>query len=383
MTIQPLIKGVVAKNCNPEGCYAEVKNQIEQVQNLPALTHKPKKVLILGASSGLGLGSRISLAFGGHADTIGVSFERPPSEDHTGTAGWHNNMAFTKEAEKQELIAKNFIGDAFSPKMRSEIVEYIKNEFGGEVDCVVYSLATGVRPKHNDDGMWRSSLKTLGTPFSGNFISIEHGAMFETTLPVAEEHEIEETIKVMGGEDWQEWITFLAENDVLAKGVKTVAYSYIGSEITHPVYYGGTLGKAKQHLHATADLMNKQLAEIDGEAHIGVCKSIVSKASVFIPGLSSYMLALFKLMKERNEYETCVQHMHRLMTDYLYHPDGAQIDEHRLLRPDNLELNPEVQREVKEMMKHITPDNFRSPEVGDYQGFVSEFMRLNGFIQHT
>ncbi|MDF2152811.1 enoyl-ACP reductase FabV [Vibrio sp. CAU 1672] len=383
MTIQPVIKGVVAKNCNPAGCYEEVRNQITQVQELPPLTHGPKKVLVLGASSGLGLGSRISLAFGGKADTIGVSFERPQSEEHTGTAGWHNNLAFTEEAEKQGLIAKNFVGDAFSPQMRAEVVDFIKNEFGGKVDCVIYSLATGVRPKPDGSGMWRSSLKALGTPFTGNFISIEHGAMAEMTLPVADEHEVEETVKVMGGEDWQEWITFLAENDVLAEGVKTVAYSYIGSEITHPVYFGGSLGKAKQHLHETAHTMNRHLAEIGGEAHIGICKSIVSKASVFIPGLSSYMLALFKLMKERGEYESCVQHMHRLMTDFLYHPQGAQVDEHRLLRPDNLELNPEVQSQVKEMIKHITPDNFRSPQVGDYQGFVSEFMRLNGFAQQA
>jgi enoyl-[acyl-carrier protein] reductase/trans-2-enoyl-CoA reductase (NAD+) len=382
MTIKPIIKGVVAKNCNPEGCYQEVRNQVEQVKASPAIENGPKKVLVLGASSGLGLGSRISLAFGSHADTIGVSFERAPSEGDTGTAGWHNNLAFTELANKEGLIAKNFIGDAFSPAMRKQVVEFIKEKFGGKVDCVVYSLATGVRPKPDGSGMWKSSLKTLGEPFTGNFISIEHGAMGEMTLQVGSEQEVEDTVKVMGGEDWQEWITFLADNDVLAEGVKTVAYSYIGSDVTYPVYFGGTLGKAKQHLHDTADVLNEQLKPLHGGAYVGVCKSIVSKASVFIPGLSAYILALTKLMKERGEYESCVQHMHRLMTDFLYNPDGTKVDENRLLRPDDRELNPEVQEQVKQMIAKITPDNFRSPEVGDYKCFVEEFMRLNGFTDY-
>ncbi|MDV5171769.1 enoyl-ACP reductase FabV [Photobacterium rosenbergii] len=376
--MKPIIKGVIAKNCNPEGCKEAVQEQINEVLAAKPINNAPKKVLVIGASSGLGLGSRVSLAFGGNADTIGISFERPPSEDHTGTAGWHNNIAFTEAAEAKGLIAKNFVGDAFSPELRKQVIEYVKNEFGGKLDCVVYSLATGVRP-NPEGGMWQSSLKALGQPFTGNFINIEKEAMVEMTLPVASEEEVNNTVKVMGGEDWQEWISCLKEADVLEKGVKTVAYSYIGSEITYPVYFGGTLGKAKQHLHATADDLDAQLKDLDGGAYVGICKSIVSKASVFIPGLSSYMLALFKLLKERGEYETCAEHMHRLMTDFLYNEEGVQVDDSRLLRPDNYELNPEVQEKVKEMMAQITHENFKSPEVGDYQGFVSEFMKINGF----
>lgn len=376
--MKPVIKGVIAKNCNPKGCKQSVIQQIDEVKQSKPLTGGPKKVLVIGASSGLGLSSRISLAFGGHADTIGISFERPPTEENTGTAGWHNNIAFSEQAEAEGLIAKNFVGDAFSSESRQQVIEYVKNEFGGKIDCVVYSLATGVRPKPEGD-MWRSSLKALGKPFTGQFINIETESMVEVTLPVASEEEVEETIKVMGGEDWQEWITCLKEADVLANGVKTVAYSYIGSDITFPVYFGGTLGKAKQHLHDTADQLDEQLRSIQGEAYISVCKSIVSKAAVFIPALSSYMLALFKLMKDRGEYESCAQHMHRLMTDFLYNPDGVRVDEHRLLRPDNLELNPEVQAHVKEMMQKITPENFKDPAVGDYQGFISEFLAINGF----
>ncbi len=379
MNIKPIIKGVVAKNCNPEGCTQEVERQVLQVKSLPAITNGPKKVLVLGASSGLGLASRISLAFGAEADTIGVSYERPPSEEHTGTAGWHNNVAFEQLAAKNGLIAKDFIADAFSDKTKQQVIDYIKTEFGGQVDCIIYSLATGVRPKPDGSGMWKSSLKAIGQPFSGNFIDIEHQAMVEITLPVATEAEIEETIKVMGGEDWQDWITQLKQAGVLAKGAKTVAYSYIGSDVTYPVYFGGTLGRAKQHLHATADDINDMLKDIEGGAYAATCKSIVSKASVFIPGLSSYMLALFKLLKQRGEYETCTEHMHRLMTDFLYHSDGVKTDQERLLRPDNYELNPEVQQQVKEMMANITPENFTSPEVGDYQGFIEEFMNINGF----
>lgn len=376
--MEPIIKGVIAKNCNPAGCKKAVLKQIGGVKASKGIKEAPKKVLVIGASSGLGLGSRISLAFGGGADSIGISFERPASETHTGTAGWHNNIAFSEAAEKEGLIAKNFVGDAFSPELRQQVIEYVQNEFGGKLDCVVYSLATGVRPKP-EGGMWQSSLKTLGRPFTGNFINIEKEAMVEMTLPVASEQEVHDTVKVMGGEDWESWINCLLEADVLAEGVKTIAYSYIGSDITYPVYFGGTLGKAKQHLHATADTLDTELKAIGGEAYVGVCKSIVSKASVFIPGLSSYMLALSKLMKERGEYETCAQHMHRLMTDFLYRQGGALVDDQRLLRPDNLELNPDVQQQVKEMMSQITADNFKSPEVGDYQGFIDEFMEINGF----
>ncbi|UGA53669.1 enoyl-ACP reductase FabV [Vibrio sp. VB16] len=379
MDIKPIIKGVVAKNCHPDGCKQEVLNQISQVKKLPSIANGPKKVLVLGASSGLGLASRISLAFGSNADTIGLSYERPPSDEQTGTAGWHNNVAFEQAASEHGLIAKDFIADAFSADTKQNVIDYIKTKFGGEVDCIIYSLAAGVRPKPDGSGMWKSSLKAIGEPFTGNFINIEHQAMIGVTLPVASEQEIEDTVKVMGGEDWQEWISELSQAGVLAKGVKTVAYSYIGSDITYPVYFGGTLGRAKQHLHTTADQLNDALTALGGEAYAATCKSTVSKAAVFIPGLSSYMLALAKLLKQRGEYETCAEHMHRLMTDFLYHPDGALTDDQRLLRPDNRELNPEVQDQVKTMMTHITPENFTSPNVGDYEGFIKEFMCINGF----
>ncbi|HIF9185522.1 TPA: enoyl-ACP reductase FabV [Photobacterium damselae] len=370
--------GVVATNCHPDGCKEMVRQQINEVKNSTPICNAPKNVLILGGSSGLGLSSRISLAFGGKANTLNVSYERPPTDENTGTAGYHNNIAFQEFAKEAGLIAEDFIGDAFNPDMREKVITFIRKKFGA-IDCLVYSLATGVRPKPNGEGKWKSVLKTTGKPFTGNFISFEPEAMMPMTLDPANEEEIEATVKVMGGEDWQEWIDALKAADVLAPGFKTIAYSYIGSDITYPVYFGGTLGKAKEHLHSTADILDSKLSDINGAAYVAVCKAIVSKASVFIPGLSTYVLALMKEMKERGENETTAQHMHRIMSEFLYNPDGTPLDAQRLIRADNFELNPEVQNKIKEMIKHITPANYKDPAVGDYESYRKEFSQINGF----
>ncbi|MDX2321901.1 MAG: trans-2-enoyl-CoA reductase family protein [Moritella sp.] len=371
-----IIKGVIAANCHPEGCKAIVQQQINEIKD--TIHNAPKNVLILGGSSGLGLASRISLAFGGGANTLNVSYERAPSEESSGTAGYHNNIAFQTFAKQAGLIAEDFIGDAFSSDMRNKVISYIRNNFG-QIDCLVYSLATGVRPKSDGTGMWKSALKTIGKPYSGNFISFEPEVMVPVTLEPGSDSEIEATVKVMGGEDWQEWISILKEAGVLADGFKTIAYSYIGSDITYPVYFGGTLGKAKEHLHATADVLDSSLKDINGEAYVALCKAVVSKAAVFIPGLSTYILALFKELKARGEYETTAQHMHRVMTDFLYNPAGTPTDEQRLIRADNLELNPDVQDKVKTLIANITPQNFKEPEFGDYAGYRRDFMQINGF----
>lgn len=372
-------KGVVAENCHPEGCKAMVRQQINEVKNSAPINNAPKNVLVLGGSSGLGLGSRISLAFGGKANTLNVSYERPPtSNEDVGTAGYHNNLAFQEAAKAEGLIAEDFIGDAFSPDMREKVINFIREKFG-KIDCLVYSLATGVRPKPNGEGRWTSVLKTTGQPFTGNFISFQPEVMMPITLEPATDEEIASTVKVMGGEDWQDWVNVLKAADVLAPGFKTVAYSYIGSDITYPVYFGGTLGHAKEHLRTTADTLESQLSDINGHAYVAVCKAIVSKASVFIPGLSTYVIALIKEMKERGENETAAQHMHRIMSEFLYNPKGTPTDKQRLIRADNLELNPDVQNKVKEMIKNITPSNYKDPNVGDYESYRREFSQINGF----
>ncbi|HIF9130613.1 enoyl-ACP reductase FabV [Photobacterium damselae] len=373
-----IVKGVIAANSHAAGCKEMVRQQILDIKNSTPIHNAPKNVLILGGSSGLGLASRISLAFGGQANTLNVSYERPPHNEDTGTAGYHNNMAFQEFAKDAGLIAEDFIGDAFSDEMRQKVVTYIQDNFG-QIDCLVYSLATGIRPKKNSESKWKSSLKTIGEPFQGNFISFEPEMMMSTTLESATEDEIEGTVKVMGGEDWHEWVDVLRDANVLAPEFKTIAYSYIGSEVTYPVYFGGTLGKAKEHLHMTADELDLKLSDINGHAYVAVCKALVSKASVFIPGLSTYVLALMKEMKERGENETTAQHMHRIMNDFLYNPEGTPTDENRLIRADNLELNPDVQIKIKEMIKNITPSNYKDPSVGDYESYRKEFYQINGF----
>lgn len=379
MIILPNIQGVVARTAHPLGCHQAVLNQINYVKNAPQVTSGPKKVLVLGASSGFGLASRISLAFGGaKADTIGVSFERGPSEKGVGTAGWYNNIYFRQEAEKEGLVAKNFVGDAFSATTREQVVDYIKHEFGGSVDLVVYSLATGVRPNPETGELWRSSIKTSGDPVVGPTINIEHDSLESMEVGTATSEEMEATIKVMGGEDWQSWIDYLYESGVLACGCKTVAYSYVGPEVTYPIYHHGTLGRAKAHLHGTADELNQKMQAFGGEAYVSVCKALVTKASVFIPAFSPYILSLFKVMKEKGTHEGCIEQMQRLFAQRLYSDKSwVSVDDARLIRMDDWELEPETQQEVKRLMNQMTVDNFH--QVGDYAGYKSDFMQLNGF----
>ncbi len=379
MIIKPIVNRVIARSAHPYGCQQMIKDQIAYIKSASATTNGPKKVLILGASSGFGLASRIALAFGGsNADTIGVSFERGPSEKSVGTAGWYNNIFFRQEAEQAGMIAKNFVGDAFSADVREQVIDYIKTEFGGQLDLVIYSLATGVRPNPETGELWRSAIKTIGEPLSGPTINLETDTMEDMALHSATEDEIEATIKVMGGEDWSNWIDILAEAGVLAEGFKTLAYSYIGPKSTYPIYHEGTLGQAKKHLHTTADELNTQLSTLGGSAHIAVCKALVTKASVFIPAFSPYILALYRVMKEKGLHEGCIEQMQRLFVDRIYNPDGViPVDPERLIRIDDWELSEEVQKGVNQLMTQINTDNFM--QLGDYLGYKTEFMRLNGF----
>ncbi|WP_299017484.1 enoyl-ACP reductase FabV [uncultured Photobacterium sp.] len=379
MVIKPIIKGVVARSAHPLGCQEAIRRQIAYCQSAPQIQNGPKTALILGASSGFGLASRISLAFGGsEADTLGVSFERGPSEKGVGTAGWYNNIYFKQAAEQCGIKAINLIGDAFSQKLRQQVIETIKTELGGKVDLVVYSLASGIRPKPNTNQFWHSAIKPISSPVHGTSINIEQGELIETTLPPASEQEIHDTIKVMGGEDWSEWIALLNEAGVLAEGSKTVAYSYIGPKATYPIYHHGTLGQAKVDLHNKADAIYLQLQKLGGEAHVAVCKALVTKASVFIPGFSPYILALFKVMKEMGLHEGCIEQTQRLFNSKFYTATREAItDDNRLIRLDDWELRDDVQQAVMTLLSQITPDNFK--QIGDYDGYLSDFLQLNGF----
>lgn len=378
MIIEPIINGVVAKTAHPEGCKQAVKNQINYSQHHQQIKNGPKRVLIIGASSGFGLAARVALTFGGaEADTIGVSFERGPSEKGVGTAGWYNNIYFRQQAEAQGRIAHNIVGDAFSDAVKEEVIKLINQDFGGQVDLVVYSLATGIRPDSKTGEMWRSCLKTVGTPFSGKTVNLEKNCLDTVMLDVANEAEIAATEKVMGGEDWEEWIHFLKQHNALAKGVKTVAFSYIGPEMTYPIYHDGTLGLAKKHLYRTAESLNEQLSEDNGGAWVSVCKALVTKASVFIPAFSPYVLCLYQVMKQMGLHETCIEQMQRLFTSRLYNGSQVPVDSSRLIRIDDWELRPDVQHAVSELMTSLHDDNFT--QIGDYEGYKKEFLQLNGF----
>lgn len=374
MIIHPQIQGCVARNCHPMGCRAAVLQQIEQVRAAGPF-NGPKRVQVLGASSGFGLASRIALTFGAGADTLGVSFERGPSDKGLGSAGWYNNIWFRQAAEQAGRIAVNLIGDAFSDTMRQQAIDVIRQQLG-QVDLVVYSLASGVRVMP-DGTQVRSVLKTTGQPLQGWGLDLEHDALVKQSLVPATPEEIRDTVTVMGGEDWQRWMQALQQADCLAPGARTVAYSYIGPESTYPLYRDGTIGYAKEHLHATAETINLQLAGIGGHAWVSVCKALVTKASVFIPVLPVYLGLLMGVMKERGVHEGCIEQMQRLFADKMYGPRGVVADGNRLIRMDDHELEPAVQAAVSALWPKVTPENFRT--LGDFAGLRQEFMQLNGF----
>jgi enoyl-[acyl-carrier protein] reductase/trans-2-enoyl-CoA reductase (NAD+) len=377
MKIKQTLTGNVAKNCHPVALQKMVQKQIDYINTVGSIDGA-KKVLIIGASSGYGLASRIALAFGSSADTIGVSFEKGPGEKGLGTAGWYNNIHFKQAAEQQGLIAKNFIGDAFSDEMRRQVIDYIRNDFGGEIDLIVYSIASGVRTAP-DGNKYCSTLGVRCDEFSGPGFNLETQALSTQFLSRVTDQQLNETIKVMGGEDWELWVDMLREANVLAVGCKTVAYSYIGPESTYPLYKNGSLGAAKEHLHATAEKLNKKLqADINGEAYIAVCKAVVTKASAYIPIFPLYISLLYKVMKEKRLHETCIEQMHRLMFTRLYPAMGPVItDTERLIRIDDLELRDDVQKEVEHLRVKVTSANFK--EISDFSGYLEEFNELSGF----
>ncbi|MBL4295074.1 trans-2-enoyl-CoA reductase family protein [Vibrio fluvialis] len=378
MRIEPVIQGVVARTAHPLGCEQAVLQQIEYVKSAKPITQGPKRVLILGASSGFGLAARIALTFSGaKADTIGVSFERGPSDKGVGSAGYFNNLAFKKQADREGRIAINIDGDVFSKQVRAQVIEAIETYFEGEVDLVIYSIASGMRRKPGSEDFWRSAIKPIGEPVSGAAILLENDKWVDATLEPANEEEIDSTLRVMGGEDWEDWIDTLINTESVAQGCKTIAFSYVGPEITHPIYLDGTLGRAKIDLHQTSHSLNLKLANFDGGAYATVCKALVTKASVFIPGLSPYLLALYRVMKEKGTHEGCIEQMHRLFSDKLYGKTPVPVDGERLVRMDDWELNPDTQERVRQLLSDMNGDNFK--QVGDYAGFKAEFLRLNGF----
>jgi enoyl-[acyl-carrier protein] reductase/trans-2-enoyl-CoA reductase (NAD+) len=379
LIIHPKVRGFICTTTHPLGCQFNVRDQIAATRAQGVRSDGPKKVLVIGASSGYGLAARITAAFGFGADTLGVFFEKPGSEKKAGTAGWYNAAAFDKFAKAEGLYSRSINGDAFSDEARAKVIELIRTEMGGQVDLVVYSLASPVRKLPSTGELKRSALKPIGQPYSSTAIDTNKDAITHATIEPATEQEIEDTVTVMGGQDWELWINALREAGVLAPAAKTVAFSYIGTEITWPIYWHGALGKAKVDLDATAQRLNGELAAGGGSANVAVLKSVVTQASSAIPVMPLYISIAFKVMKEQGLHEGTIEQLDRLFRERIYRADGAsaQVDEENRLRLDDWELKPEVQAAAKAIWPQVTTENLF--ELTDYASYKHEFLKLFGF----
>jgi len=374
MVIHPKVRGFLCTTTHPTGCLENVRRQVAHVQGKGEIAGGPKRVLVLGASTGYGLASRITAAFGSGAATIGVFFEKPGSERKPGTAGWYNSAAFHQLAEQAGVYAKSLNGDAFSDEMKARVIDLIKQDLG-QVDLVVYSLAAPRRTHPKTGEVFNSTLKPIGRATTQKGVNTDKEAIQDFHLEPATQEEIDHTVAVMGGEDWEMWITALAEAGVLAEGVKTTAYTYIGEKITWDIYWHGTIGAAKQDLDRRVKGIRERLAPLGGDARVSVLKAVVTQASAAIPAMPIYLAILFKVMKARGVHEGCIEQIDRLFRDRLY-GDGDLDDEGRL-RVDQLELDPAVQAEVAGIWEQIDTDNLKS--LADFDGYRQEFLQLFGF----
>ncbi|MDF2180882.1 enoyl-ACP reductase FabV [Neptuniibacter sp. CAU 1671] len=375
MIIQPKIRGFICTTTHPTGCEANVREQIEYTRQKGVIENGPKRVLVIGASSGYGLSSRIAAAFGSGAATIGVFFEKPGTERKPGTAGWYNSAAFEKAAHEEGLYAKSLNGDAFSNEAKQKVVDLIREDLG-QVDLVVYSLASPVRKMPDTGEVIRSCLKPIGQPYRSTAIDTNKDVIINAEVEPATEEEIQATVTVMGGEDWELWMNALEDAGVLAEGCKSVAYSYIGSDITWPIYWDGALGKAKQDLDRAAAAINSKLATTGGQANIGVLKSVVTQASSAIPVMPLYLAMCFKVMREKGVHEGCMEQVYRLFSTGLYGA-SAEMDEKNRFRMDDWELREDVQNACREIWPQVTSENLF--DLTDYQLYKDEFLKLFGF----
>jgi enoyl-[acyl-carrier protein] reductase/trans-2-enoyl-CoA reductase (NAD+) len=375
MIIQPKIRGFICTTAHPDGCAANVREQIEYVKSQAALGAKaPKKVLVIGSSTGYGLSSRIVPAFAGGADTLGVFFEKPGTEEKPGSAGWYNSAAFEKEAMEAGLYASSLNGDAFSNEIKEQAIQRIKDDLG-QVDMVVYSLASPRRQDPETGVVYRSVLKPIGESYTNKTVNTDQKEVYDITIEPASDEEISGTIKVMGGEDWELWMKALGQAGVLADGCRTVAYSYIGPKLTWPIYWDGTIGGAKTNLEECCARI-KQLPGI-GSAHVSVNKAVVTQASSAIPVVPLYISLLFKVMKEAGTHEGCTEQIYRLFADHLNGGHEPQTDERGRIRIDDLEMRDEIQKTVFGLWQEVNTENLET--ISDFAGYQSDFLKLFGF----
>ncbi|HLS28220.1 MAG TPA: enoyl-ACP reductase FabV [Opitutales bacterium] len=376
MIIKPKVRGFLCVTAHPEGCARHVQNQIDYVRSKGPIKDGPRNVLVIGASTGYGLSSRITAAFGSKANTIGVFFEREPSEGRIATAGWYNSAAFHKAAKAEGLYAKSINGDAFSNDCKKEVIDLIKKDLG-RVDLVIYSLASPRRTHPETGETFRSVIKPIGEEFTNQTLDPQKRLVHEITISPATHKEIDDTIAVMGGEDWEMWIDALDEADVLAPGVTSLAYSYIGPEVTWPIYRHGTIGRAKNDLETRAKRIDAALKVGRGRAFVSVNKAVVTQASSAIPVVPLYISLLFKIMKEKGIHEGCIEQIHRLFATQLYNGSALDFDDSGLVRLDDLEMRDDVQEEVKRLWERVTTENLA--ELSDVEGYQKDFLQLFGF----
>ncbi|WP_127555409.1 enoyl-ACP reductase FabV [Saccharospirillum alexandrii] len=378
MIIKPKVRGFICTTAHPTGCALHVQEQIDYVKAHPPAAEGPKNVLVIGASTGYGLASRIVSGFGFKANTLGVMFEKEPTERRTASAGWYNTRAYEKAATEAGLYAKTFNADAFSHECKAEVIEEIKASMG-KVDLVVYSLASPRRKDPDTGDVYMSTLKPIGEPVTRKSLNTDTREVSEVTLEPANDDEIANTIKVMGGQDWELWLKALADADVLAEGVKTTAYTYIGRELTFPIYGEATIGRAKEDLDRAAAAIDQSLkSSLGGSARVSVLKALVTQSSSAIPVMPLYISLLYRVMKEQGTHEGCIEQINTLLTGELYSgKDELTLDEHSRVRVDLKELTDEVQNRVEELWHQVTTENLT--ELSDFEGYQKEFFRLFGF----
>jgi enoyl-[acyl-carrier protein] reductase/trans-2-enoyl-CoA reductase (NAD+) len=375
MIIEPRMRGFICLTAHPKGCEQNVKNQIEYVKSKGKIDGA-KKVLVIGASTGFGLASRISSAFGSDAGTIGVFFEKPPTAGRTASPGWYNSAAFEREATKAGLYAKSINGDAFSDEVKRQTLDMIKADLG-QVDLVIYSLASPVRMNPKTGVLHRSTLKPIGQNFTNKTVDFHTGNVTQVSIDPANQDDIDNTVTVMGGEDWAMWMEALKSENLLADGATTIAYSYIGPSLTEPVYRKGTIGRAKDHLEATAFEITDNLKDLNGKAYVSVNKALVTQASSAIPVIPLYISLLYKLMKDEGIHEGCIEQIQRLYADRVFSGKEIPLDEAGRIRIDDWEMRKDIQDEIAVLWEKATTENLS--EIGDLAGYKQDFLNLFGF----
>lgn len=376
IVIKPRVRGFICITSHPTGCEQNVLSQIEYVKKQGPIKDAPKNVLVIGSSTGYGLASRISAAFGGNAATIGVFFEKPSEGGKPATAGWYNSAAFDKAAKKAGLYSVSINGDAFSNEIKDQTIEIIKKDLG-KIDLVVYSLASPRRKHPITGNVHNSVLKPIGKPFTAKTLDTDKEIVKDISIEPASEEDIKETVAVMGGEDWEMWIDKLQAAGVLAPGFKTVAYSYIGPEVTWPIYKDGTIGIAKADLERAVQVINKKLSGLGGKAYVSINQAVVTQASSAIPVVPLYISLLFRVLREKNILEGCIEQIYRLFAGQLYSGKEANLDEKGRIRIDDLEMRPEVQSAVQELWGQVTTENLKN--ISDFEVYKKEFLKLFGF----